>query len=250
MPYSDLAAAHQRSESTLCLADCSYRQITPLWGKSVDFFFFLKYINANKYTDTCYDDAAACIHTCTHSLRWSVVLLGLMSSVSLFVRLSLPLLCSVLQHRVHAIWFHQGKTNWAFHAFHFYSHKTRNCPLVQTNAPLAVLCTCYLAHQPSSTFCQVHLSASPTLKFALRFGHKEVALDMRRAICSYEFQNIRFAELPKFIMSSKRSAELILFKCFFLYSVLPLERTKCYCFYRCSKYCELCVSKFPFFSNS
>lgn len=103
---------------------------------------------------------------------------------------------------------------------HFIStHKTRNCPLVQTNAPLAVLCTCYLAHQPSSTFCQVHLSASPTLKFALRFGHYEVALDMRRAIGSYEFQNIRFAELPKFIMSCKRSDELILFKCFFLCSV-------------------------------
>lgn len=89
---------------------------------------------------------------------------------------------------------------------HFIStHKTRNCPLVQTNAPLAVLCTCYLVHQPSSTFCQVHLSASQTLKFALRFGHYEVALDMRRAIGSYEFQNIRFAELPKFIMSCKRS---------------------------------------------
>lgn len=47
-----LAAAHQRSESMLCLADCSYRQITPLRGKSADFFFFFSFLSKSTQTST------------------------------------------------------------------------------------------------------------------------------------------------------------------------------------------------------
>lgn len=113
-------------------------------GKVCWFFFLFFFFKVNQrkpvHIDTCYDDAAACIHT--RSLRWSAVLLGLMSSVSFLVRLPLPLLCSVLQHRVYAIWFHQGKTNWAFHAFHFYSQdaqlptRSDQCPF---SCPLHLL---------------------------------------------------------------------------------------------------------------
>lgn len=52
VPYSDLAAAHQRSESMLCLADCSYRQITPLRGKSADFFIYLFFLSKSTQTST------------------------------------------------------------------------------------------------------------------------------------------------------------------------------------------------------
>lgn len=69
----------------------------------------------------------------------------------------------------------------SFISFQSTPHRTHNCLLTQTNAPLAVLCTCYLVHQPSSSVRQVHLSASTTLKCAIRFGQEE-AEDVRNVM--------------------------------------------------------------------
>lgn len=48
--YSGSATAHQRSESTLCLAECSCGQITPLQAESPD--KVSKYIKANQCRET------------------------------------------------------------------------------------------------------------------------------------------------------------------------------------------------------
>lgn len=46
--------------------------------------------------------------------------------------------------------------------------RMHNCLLFQTDAPPAVLCTCYLVYQPSAVVSrQVHLSASAALQRAV-----------------------------------------------------------------------------------
>lgn len=120
-------------------------------------------------------------------------------------------LCNLIEAR-------PDELSQSFISFQSTRHRTHNCLLVQTNDPLAVLCTCCLVYQPSSSVSQVHLSAPTTLKCA--------SLKIWPERSSLTYEKCGRTELPgiKFRRTFSFPTHMYICTCTYVHTLYPLKQ--------------------------
>lgn len=181
VPRFDWLTRRQRSESRLCLAECSCRQITPLQKTKAN----TQHMTADTHTHTHTVCVCACTLTCTHRSCCGLPLFGLMSSVSSWLDCPPTPPCNVQLCSTLMTWtlcnLIAARPDELSRSFiSFQSTQDAQLPAHSDRRP----CSRPLHLLPAAPakppqLCQVHLSASTTLKCAIRLGQRRASADVR-----------------------------------------------------------------------